>query len=66
MLKQSIDKLNNETAAAAAPPPRRRRRRRLQPFVVLDLYTAFMSALNIHENHPGNIVLHACNDANFI
>ncbi|XP_019151451.1 PREDICTED: GDSL esterase/lipase At5g03610-like [Ipomoea nil] len=40
MLKQSIDKLNNETAAG-------------QPFVVLDLYTAFMSALNIHENHPG-------------
>nr|GME17441.1 GDSL esterase/lipase At5g03610-like [Ipomoea batatas] len=43
MLKQSIDKLNNETAG-----------RSLQPFVVLDLYTAFMSALNIHENHPGN------------
>lgn len=40
MLQENIQKLNNETGAPV--------------FVILDLYSAFMSALNIQNNHPGN------------
>ncbi|KAL3520869.1 hypothetical protein ACH5RR_019018 [Cinchona calisaya] len=40
VLQENIEKLNNETGAPA--------------FMILDLYKAFMSALNIRNNHPGN------------
>ncbi|XP_019151440.1 PREDICTED: GDSL esterase/lipase At5g03610-like isoform X2 [Ipomoea nil] len=40
MLKQRVDKLNDQTEGS--------------PFVILDLYAAFTSALNIkHDQHPG-------------
>ncbi|XP_019151447.1 PREDICTED: GDSL esterase/lipase At5g03610-like [Ipomoea nil] len=39
MLKQRVDKLNDQTDGS--------------PFVFLDLYAAFMSAMNIEHNHPG-------------
>ncbi|KAM3360176.1 GDSL esterase/lipase like [Capsicum galapagoense] len=40
MLHQTIEKLNNQTGG--------------QSFFILDLYSAFMSALDIQQNHPGN------------
>ncbi|XP_031094250.1 GDSL esterase/lipase At5g03610-like isoform X2 [Ipomoea triloba] len=39
MLKQRVDKLNDQTEGS--------------PFVILDLYAAFTSAMNIQHNHPG-------------
>lgn len=41
MLHQIIEKLNNQTGR--------------QPiFFIIDLYSAFMTALNMQQNHPGN------------
>lgn len=40
MLQENIENLNNEAGAPV--------------FVILDLYSAFMSALNLQNNHPGN------------
>ncbi|KAG5574930.1 hypothetical protein H5410_055064 [Solanum commersonii] len=40
MLHQIIDKLNNQTSRPI--------------FFIIDLYSAFMTALNIQQNHPGN------------
>lgn len=40
MLHQVIDKLNNQTATPS--------------FFIIDLYSAFITALNIQQNHPGN------------
>nr|GLL27828.1 GDSL esterase/lipase At5g03610-like [Ipomoea trifida] len=39
MLKQKVEKLNDQTEGS--------------PFVILDLYAAFTSAMNIQHNHPG-------------
>lgn len=40
MLHQIIDKLNNQTSKPN--------------FFIIDLYNAFMTSLNIQQNHPGN------------
>ncbi|XP_059307712.1 GDSL esterase/lipase At5g03610-like [Lycium ferocissimum] len=40
LLHQTIEKLNNQTGRPV--------------FFILDLYSAFMSALDIQQNHPGN------------
>lgn len=42
MLHQIIDKLNNQTATPS--------------FFIIDLYSAFITALNIQQNHPGNVI----------
>ena len=47
MLQENIENLNNEAGAPV--------------FVILDLYSAFMSALNLQNNHPGNHTQHQAN-----